>query len=141
MTLKEKQTKIDEWCDTFFESNDCDCEGCPFDNEHSWCRRKNANQLTEVEADAILTTITELECKKAVKESDNVEHPKHYNREKAMECIDEMLMIFGSQMVINFCILNAWKYRYRAADKNGIEDLKKSDWYLNKAKELMDKRD
>ena len=71
----------------------------------------------------------------------NVDHPTHYNRDKAMECIDEMLMVFGSNMVIDFCILNAWKYRYRAADKNGAEDLNKSDWYLNKAKELMDKRD
>jgi len=66
----------------------------------------------------------------------NVEHPKHYNREGAMECIDEMMLIFGVEAVKNFCLCNAWKYRYRAADKNGEEDLKKSDWYLNKYKEL-----
>jgi len=70
---------------------------------------------------------------------ENVNHPKHYNREKAMECIDEMILIFGSEAVKNFCLCNAWKYRYRAADKNGEEDLKKSDWYLNKYKELAEK--
>lgn len=59
-----------------------------------------------------------------------VNHPKHYVREGAMECIDEMLLVFGKEAVMNFCLLNAWKYRYRAADKNGAEDLKKSDWYL-----------
>jgi hypothetical protein len=53
-----------------------------------------------------------------------------------MECIDEMVLIFGKEVVIGFCLCNAWKYRYRAADKNGEEDLKKSDWYLAKYKEL-----
>lgn len=69
----------------------------------------------------------------------NVEHPKHYNREGGMECIDEMLLLFGYKETMTFCKLNAWKYRYRAADKNGIEDLKKSDWYLQKYSELKNK--
>lgn len=67
---------------------------------------------------------------------DAVEHPSHYNRENAMECIDEMIAVFGVDMVKAFCLLNVWKYRYRAADKNGEEDLKKSDWYLKKYIEL-----
>ena len=69
---------------------------------------------------------------------ENVNHPKHYNREGGMECIDEMILVFGKEAVQNFCLCNAWKYRYRAADKNGEEDLKKSDWYLNKYKELKE---
>lgn len=70
-------------------------------------------------------------------EPDDVNHPSHYNREGAFECIDEMLLIFGLQEVMSFCKLNAWKYRYRAADKNGEEDLKKSDWYLRKYNDLL----
>ena len=70
---------------------------------------------------------------------ETVNHPSHYNREGSMECIDEMLLIFGEEAVKNFCLCNAWKYRYRATDKNGAEDLKKSDWYINKYKELCDK--
>ena len=69
---------------------------------------------------------------------ENVNHPKHYNREGGMECIDEMILVFGKEAVQNFCLCNAWKYRYRAADKNGEEDLKKSDWYLNKYKKLKE---
>lgn len=69
---------------------------------------------------------------------ENVEHPKHYNREGGMECIDEMALLFGLQNTAIFCKLNAWKYRYRAADKNGTEDLAKSDWYINKYKELQE---
>jgi hypothetical protein len=68
----------------------------------------------------------------------NVLHPKHYNREGAIECIEEMKLIFGKEAVKNFCLCNAWKYRYRAADKNGTEDLEKSDFYIQYYKKLCD---
>lgn len=69
---------------------------------------------------------------------DVINHPKHYTREGAMESIDEMLLIFGKEAVMHFCVCNAWKYRYRAAMKNGEEDIKKSDWYMAKYKELAE---
>ena len=69
-----------------------------------------------------------------------VNHPAHYKRDGAMECIDEMLLLFGKKEVMSFCKLNAWKYRYRAIDKNGIEDLHKSDFYIRKYKELSDEQ-
>lgn len=72
---------------------------------------------------------------------DNVSRPAHYTRDGAMECIDEMLLVFGAAAVKNFCLLNAWKYRYRATKKNGDEDMKKSDWYIAKYKELEDNFD
>ena len=65
-----------------------------------------------------------------------VDHPKHYGREGAIECIEEMILVFGKEATLNFCLLNAWKYRYRAADKNGAEDIEKSDWYMAKFAEL-----
>ena len=70
---------------------------------------------------------------------DIIKKPKHYNREGSMECIDEMILVFGEEAVKNFCLCNVWKYRYRATDKNGEEDLAKSDFYMNKYKELCDK--
>lgn len=69
---------------------------------------------------------------------EHIDHPSHYNRSNSMECIDEMVLIFGREAVMNFCLLNAWKYRYRAADKNGAEDIAKSDWYIAKYKELKE---
>lgn len=71
-------------------------------------------------------------------EHDPVNHPSHYCQEGGMECIDEMIAVFGKQAVMNFCLLNVWKYRKRAVFKNGIEDLKKADWYMKKWKELKD---
>jgi len=69
---------------------------------------------------------------------DVVNHPSHYCREGSVECIDEMILLFGKEEVKSFCKLNAWKYRKRALYKNGEEDMKKSDWYINKYKELCD---
>lgn len=69
---------------------------------------------------------------------DVINHPKHYCREGGMESIDEMVEVFGREAVMNFCLCNIWKYRYRASGKNGEEDLKKSDWYMRKYKELKE---
>ena len=69
-------------------------------------------------------------------EVDMVNQPPHYTRKNAMECIDEMEFLFGIDAVIWFCKCNAWKYRYRSADKNGA----KNDWYMNKAVELTNKK-
>ena len=67
-----------------------------------------------------------------VPENDSVNHPSHYCQEGSVECIDEMVAVFGKEAVMHFCLLNVWKYRKRAVFKNGEEDLKKSDWYMKK---------
>ena len=69
---------------------------------------------------------------------DVINKPAHYNREGAMQCIEEMLVLFGTQAVMDFCRCNAWKYRYRASDKNGQEDLAKSDVYMKWYKQLKE---
>lgn len=43
----------------------------------------------------------------------NENTPKHY-KAHGMECIKEMLLVFGKEATLNFCKLNVWKYRYRA---------------------------
>lgn len=63
-------------------------------------------------------------------EKDMVSHPSHYNREGALETIWEMVALYGIDDVKSFCRLNAHKYRSRAMDKGGEEDMKKSDFYI-----------
>lgn len=70
---------------------------------------------------------------------DMINHPKHYCREDAIECLDEMRLVFGDDIVAAFCLCNVWKYRYRAASKGQEEDLKKSDFYMRKYEELINK--
>lgn len=64
-----------------------------------------------------------------------VNHPSHYKGNK-FECIDVMLDTFSKEEVEAFCKLNAFKYLYRANKKNGIEDMKKAEWYIKKYNEL-----
>ena len=65
---------------------------------------------------------------------DNVNHPNHYTGK--YECIDAMRETQGVDAVKNFCICNAFKYLWRHGKKNGVEDVKKAAWYLNKFIEL-----
>ena len=67
--------------------------------------------------------------------SDNVNHPSHYETGK-FECIDVMVETQGVQATKDFCLCNALKYIYRHRRKNGLEDIQKAIWYLNKAVEL-----
>lgn len=69
---------------------------------------------------------------------DNVNHPSHYKTGK-FECIEVMEGTQGVEAVKNFCICNAFKYLYRHSNKNGLEDVKKAVWYLNKYIELEER--
>lgn len=67
---------------------------------------------------------------------EQVDHPKHYNL-YPIETIEMMVSIWGLEKTIDFCYMNAFKYRMRLGMKDGIEqDQKKEQWYLNKAAEL-----
>lgn len=68
-------------------------------------------------------------------------HPDHYINDKGEECIDKMIEEFGVSAVINFCLCNGFKYRWRAGKKqdNDAElDLKKARWYDDKATVLAE---
>ena len=69
-----------------------------------------------------------------------VNHPSHYNQGK-YECIDVMVETFGREATQNFCLLNAFKYIWRTGEKNGVEDVKKARWYLDKYLELEGETD
>lgn len=62
---------------------------------------------------------------------DPVNSPAHYTS-GGIECIDAMQAAFGDEAVKDFCLCNAFKYLWRHRNKNGVEDLKKARWYLNR---------
>ena len=72
-------------------------------------------------------------------QTDNVNHPKHYETGN-FECIDVMVETQGVDAVKSFCLCNAFKYIYRTSRKNGLEDVKKAQWYLAKYVELEEKQ-
>ena len=60
--------------------------------------------------------------------NDNVNHPSHYET-GSFECIDVMLETQGK---------DAFKYIYRHNNKNGLEDIQKAKWYIDKYIELSE---
>lgn len=70
--------------------------------------------------------------------ADNVEHPAHYTG-TSIECIDAMIETQGVKAVKDFRICNTFKYLWRHGKKNGVEDVKKAAWYLNKFVELEER--
>lgn len=67
--------------------------------------------------------------------NNNVNHPAHY--QGRFECFDEMKALFGVEALKHFCMLNVYKYRYRANAKNGEEDIKKAEFYMDYLMELQ----
>ena len=68
--------------------------------------------------------------KEAYGNVDMVNSPPHYN-ESGIECIDAISAALGDgfEYYLQGNIMKyLWRYRY----KNGVEDLKKAQWYLNK---------
>jgi hypothetical protein len=70
---------------------------------------------------------------KAVKfVKDNVNHPSHYTQ-GAIECIDAIKEATKGLLGIEaVCTANIIKYVWRWKFKNGIEDLHKARWYLDR---------
>lgn len=64
--------------------------------------------------------------------NDMVNRPKHYTSGK-VECIDALEAATSELTGIEaVCTANAIKYLWRWKQKNGVEDLKKAQWYINR---------
>lgn len=120
---------VDEKRERLIESCNGGCESCPL-NEFEYCNNKFLDDFTDNEIDECYNIAF---CNEQQKEEIN--HPDRYAGDK-FECIDVMLDVFGADAVKHFCVLNAFKYVWRAEKKNGVEDIKKAVWYLNKYIEL-----
>ena len=71
--------------------------------------------------------------------ADMVNHPPHYNK-YGVECIEAIKSATGEGFEYYLqgnVIKYLWRYRY----KNGIEDLKKANWYLELMMEVVDNGD
>lgn len=130
MTIEEKRKAIQDYCE-----NNMKCEECPVDalyNGIHICYSESADIETHYK---VLFGDSENE---AVKENDVVNHPSHYTQ-GGIECIDAMEAAFGAQELAAYCKIAAFKYIWRCVHKNGLEDVKKAVWYLNKHIELMER--
>lgn len=66
-----------------------------------------------------------------------VNHPLHYTQGN-VECIDALAAATVNKKGIEaVCVANIIKYLWRYETKNGIEDVKKAKWYIDKLLEEM----
>lgn len=72
-----------------------------------------------------------------------VDHPSHYNASGRKECIVEMVEKYGFVVTATFCLMNAYKYFYRAGLKDGNykQDVEKAIWYFKWVSERIDYND
>lgn len=62
---------------------------------------------------------------------DNVNNPKHYGQGD-IECIDYIKDFLTYDEYVGYLRGNIAKYLHRWRFKNGLEDLKKAQWYLSR---------
>ena len=74
-------------------------------------------------------------------EPDNVNHPAHYELPGGLECFDVIVATQGVEAAQHFAIGNAIKYLFRQKRKNGLEDVRKARWYLDKYIELSEQKE
>jgi len=67
-----------------------------------------------------------------LKEAMDATNPKHY-RKGDVECIDALkAATIGKTGIEAVCVANVIKYLWRYEEKNGVEDVEKALWYLNR---------
>ena len=100
---------------------------------------ENCDILFDFKSDGSGRIILDIEkfIEKENKDMDMINHPNHYAAGCSVECFDIMRMIWTEKELADYCYINAFKYIWRHENKNGLEDLRKAEWYVKKAKEIL----
>lgn len=119
--VKKYDKETDEWTDTY---------ACVFSDMSDEMLNKCYNWYKEIGQAACENSEGD-HCNKELN-VDMVNHPSHYNQ-GGIECIDCIKSaIVGKVGIEAFCVGNAIKYLFRYEEKNGIEDVKKARWYIDR---------
>lgn len=91
-------------------------------NVHTWGRPLSG----------VGTLCIECGASKEDKLNDMINKPPHYNQ-SGIECIDAIAAATsGKKGIEAVCVANVIKYLWRYELKNGVEDVKKARWYLDR---------
>ena len=145
MTRKEKEIILYNYCDNkTFNCTECplskkydketdeytDTYACVFDEMSDNMLNKCYNWYKEL--DPASCENAETKCCNKEPDIDMVNHPSHYTQ-GGIECIDALKAATISKTGIEaVCTANAIKYLWRYEEKNGIEDVKKARWYIDR---------
>lgn len=134
MTREEKIKTLDNFCDRWILCSD----GCPMKNlcdgtsyNCEW-NEMTDNMLNKCLDIIRATNHKEQTTNQSDSKSDMICHPAHYNQGN-IECIDAMAAATVNKRGIEaVCVSNVIKYLFRYETKNGLEDVKKAQFYLNR---------
>ena len=119
--IKKYDKETDEWTDLY---------ACVFSDMSDEMLNKCYNWYKEIGQAACENA--EGECCSKELNADMVNHPTHYTQ-GGIECIDALKAATVSKTGIEaVCTANAIKYLWRYEEKNGIEDVKKARWYIDR---------
>ena len=153
MTRKEKIDALElycnhcgDTCDTCELKNVYDKETAEFTENYSCVFNAMDNKMLDKiygwykELYQATCENAETECCNKEPDIDMVNHPSHYTQ-GGIECIDALKAATVSKTGIEaICTANAIKYLWKYEEKNGIEDVKKARWYIDRLiKELEEK--
>lgn len=100
---------------------------------------KNGFTITDPESEEAWFALNSDEINPDFKKSSNVNHPFHYNQ-GGVECIDGIAAACqGLEGEEAFCTGSAIKYLWRWKHKNGVEDLEKAKWYIDRLIKVLGK--
>ena len=136
-TRDEMVLEIDKFCD-----NQEDCSCCLLENFSDACNfnRWSDDKLaiaydqvyknSEARLDGIHLKNEDIKTDDNI--PDMVSHPKHYTQ-GGIECIDALkAATVGKRGIEAVCVANVIKYLWRYEEKNGIEDVRKAKWYIER---------
>lgn len=124
MTTRDEMVRtLDKFCDECHSCNNCLLEKfsggvmCDF---YKWSDDKLA-----IAYDHVYKNMDE-------NVPDMVNHPQHYTQ-GSIECIDALkAATVGKRGIEAVCVANVIKYLWRYEEKNGIEDIRKAKWYIER---------
>ena len=152
MDRSEKEETLNCYCNSIDDCDDCelmkkyDRDTSEFTDQYSCIFHKMSDDMLN-KCYSWYKEIDQASCENAQdscygKESnvDMVNHPSHYTQ-GGIECIDCIKSATVGKVGIEaFCVGNAIKYLFRYEEKNGIEDVKKARWYIDRLiRELEEK--
>ena len=141
MTRSKKEEILNYYCNSIDDCDNCEFRyqyACVFDKMSDDMLNKCYNWYKELNPAACENA--EGGCCNKEPNVDMVNHPSHYTQ-GGIECIDALKAATVSKTGIEaVCTANAIKYLWRYEEKNGIEDVKKARWYIDRLiKELEEK--
>ena len=144
MTRSEKEETLNCYCNSIDDCDDCelmkkyDRDTSEFTDQYSCIFHKMSDNMLNKcynwykELDPAACENAETKCCDKEPNVDMVNHPSHYTQ-GGIECIDALKAATVSKTGIEaVCTANAIKYLWRYEEKNGIEDVKKAKWYIDR---------